>query len=152
RNPPNNVRLFLNNTARGTIYQQFLSAGVDLDKVSLDQLPIIPLNAVQQAAAFGLGTAPDPFAGAGTTTVATDYQNPRSYQAGLGSEMQVSRAWSVGAQFNYVNTVHLERNKDYNLPAPIVQDASGRPVYCIAVCTPSRPRPIPSLGQINVRE
>ncbi len=152
RNPPNNVRLFLNNTSRGTIYQQFLSAGVDLDKVSLDQLPVIALTAVQQAASFGLGTTPDPFVGAGTTAVASDYQNPRSYQAGIGSDVQLTGNWSAGVQFNYVNTVHLERNKDYNLPIPAARDASGRPLYCIAVCTPAGVRPISSLGQINVRE
>jgi hypothetical protein len=152
RNPPNNVRLFLNNTSRGTIYQQFLNAGVDLDKTPLDQLPIIPLTAVQQAASFGLGTAPDPFAGAGTTTMATDYKNPRSVQFGIGSDVQLTRNWTAGIQFNYVNTVHLERNRDYNLPIPSARDASGRPLYCIAVCTPAGVRPIPSLGQINVRE
>jgi hypothetical protein len=152
RDPPNNVRLFLNNTSRGTIYQQFLSAGVDLDKVGLDQLPVIPLSAVQSAASFGLGTAPDPFAGAGTTAVASDYQNPRSFQMGLGGDVQVTNNWTAGIQFNYVNTVHLERNRDYNLPVPTVRDASGRPLYCIAVCTPAGVRPISSLGQINMRE
>jgi Carboxypeptidase regulatory-like domain len=152
RNPPNNVRLFLNNTKQGTIYQQFLSAGVDLDQVSLDSLPVIPINAVQQAASFGLGTAPDPFAGAGTTAVATDYQNPRSYQTGVGGDVQLTNNWTASIQFNYVNTVHLERNRDYNLPVPTVRDASGRPLYCIAVCTPSGVRPISSLGQITIRE
>jgi hypothetical protein len=154
RNPPNNVRLFLNNTAKGTIYQQFQAAGVDLDSSTLDKLPIIPLTAVSQAASFGLGTAPDPFAGAGTTAVATDFQNPRAYQAGVGGEARLTSHWTSGVQFNYVNTVHLERNKDYNLPAPIILDASNRPMFCIATCPAAqiRLRPISSLGQINIRE
>jgi hypothetical protein len=84
--------------------------------------------------------------------VATDFANPRSYQAGVGSEYQISSGWTVGAQFNYVNTVHLERNRDYNLPIPTVRDASGRPLYCIASCTPAQKRPVSSLGQINIRE
>jgi hypothetical protein len=154
RNPPNNVRLFLNNTAKGSIYQQFLAAGVNLDTTPIDKLPIPALTAVSQAASFGLGTAPDPFAGAGTTAVATDFQNPRAYQMGLGGEARLSSHWTTGVQFNYVNTVHLERNKDYNLPAPVVLDASGRPMYCIANCpaAQTRLRPIASLGQINIRE
>ncbi|HEY1340220.1 MAG TPA: hypothetical protein VGF59_22065, partial [Bryobacteraceae bacterium] len=151
RNPPNNVRLFLNSTTRGTIYQQFLTAGVNLDTTPLDKLPVIPLTAVQQAAAFGLGTPPDPFAGAGTTAVATDFQNPRSYQTGVGSEVRVTNSWTAGVQFNYVNTVHLERNKDYNLPLPILNDSSQRPYFGIAA-PKVRARPIDSLGGINIRE
>ena len=107
RTPPNNVRLFLNNTSRGTIYQQFLNAGVNLDTTPLDKLPIIPLTAVQQAAAFGLGATADPFAGAGTTAVAQDFQNPRSYQGGAGSELRLTSNWTAGVQFNYVNTVRM---------------------------------------------
>ena len=151
RTPPNNVRLFLNSTSKGTIYQQFVAAGVDLDKSPLSQLPIIPLTAVQNAASFGLGTAPDPYAGAGTTAVARDFQNPRSYQAGVGTEARITNKWTAGIQFNYVNTVHLERNKDYNLPGPIINDASMRPYFGIA--SPKvRQRPIDSLGGINIRE
>ena len=153
RNPPNNVRLFLNNTARGTVYQQFLSTGVDLNQYPPDKLPVIPLDSVQNAASFGLGTAPDPFAGAGTTAVATDYQNPRSFQAGFGTDYRLTSRWVLGAQFNYVNTVHLERNKDYNLPLPIIQptDGSQRPYFGVSGGG-TRVRPISSLGQINIRE
>jgi Carboxypeptidase regulatory-like domain len=154
RLPPNNVRLFLRNTTNGTIYQQFLAAGVNLDNASLGSLPIIPLDAVEAAASAGLGTAPDPFAGAGTSAVATDFVNPRSYQFGLGGESRLTSRWTAGLQFNYVNTVHLERNRDYNLPLPVVLDASDRPLYCISNCPASelQPRPIATLGQINVRE
>lgn len=151
RSTPNNVRLFLNSTSNGTIYQQFQSVGVDLNQFSLDKLPTIPLDKVQAAAAVGLGAAPNPFLGAGTTTMAQDFQNPRAYQAGVGAESRVTGNWTAGVQFNYVNTIHLERNKDYNLPAPIVNDASQRPYFGIA--SPKvRQRPIDTLGQINVRE
>src|SRR5262249_24002765 len=136
----------------GTIYQQFLAAGLNLDTTPLDKLPIPALDVVSSAASFGLGTAPDPFAGAGTTAVATDFQNPRAYQAGVGAEARLTSHWTSGVQFNYVNTVHLERNKDYNLPIPSVLDGSGRPLFCVASCTPARLRPIASLGQINMRE
>jgi hypothetical protein len=151
RTPPNNVRLFLNNTARGTIYQQFLAAGVNLNQYTPDKLPIIPLDAVQNAAAFGLGAAPDPYLGAGVAAVATDFVNPRSFQSGLGADYRLNDNWSAGVQMNYINTVHLERNRDYNLPAPVITDASSRPMYGIA-SGGTRTRPISTLGQINVRE
>lgn len=151
RTPPNNVRLFLNSTSRGTLYQQFQAAGVDLNQYTLDKLPVMSLDAVQKASAFGLGAPPDPYLGAGVTAVGRDFQNPRSYQAGVGTEMRVTNNWTAGVQFNYVNTVHLERNRDYNLPAPIIQDDSKRPYYGIS--SPKvRPRPIDSLGAITIRE
>ncbi len=152
RTPPNNVRLFLNNTARGTIYQQFLAAGVNLNQYTPDKLPVISLDSVAAAASFGLGTAPDPYAGAATTAVATDFRNPRSLQSGFGVDYRLASRWVTGVQLNYVNTVHLERNRDYNLPLPVTLDASQRPVFCIASCAPARTRPIPSLGALTIRE
>jgi len=52
----------------------------------------------------------------------------------------------VSAQFNYINTVHLERNRDYNLPAPVLRASDGRYIY-----TRSN-RPLPQYGQITLRE
>ena len=153
RATPNNVSLVLNATSKGSIYQQFKAVGVDLNQGTLGGLPLIPIDSVSAAASYGLGVAPDPFAGASVTTVARDFQNPRSYQFGVGGEARITSNWTAGVQFHYVNTVHLERNRDYNLPTPIVNpnDASGRPYYGIA--SPKvRPRPIDSLGTITVRE
>lgn len=151
RTPPNNVRLFLNNTKNGTLYQQFKSAGVDLNQYTPDKLPVIALDAVQNAAAFGLGATPDPYLGASVTTVASDFKNPRSFQAGFGTDYRVTNKWVAGIQFNYVNTVHLERNRDYNLPLPITPDASLRPIFGVAGGG-TRTRPIASLSGITVRE
>ena len=151
RTPPNNVRLFLNNTTRGTIYQQFKAAGVDLNQFTPDKLPVIDLTAVQNAAAFGLGAPADPYVGAAVTTVASDFRNPRSLQMGIGTDYRINSRLTAGAQFNYVNTVHLERNRDYNLPTPITTDASQRPIIGVAAGG-TRLRPISTLGAITVRE
>lgn len=152
RLPPNNVSLNLANQKAGTVYQQLLHSGVDLNTYSLDKLPVIAVDAVQSAAAFGLGAAPDPFIGAGTTTVARDFVNPRSVQAGIGADYRLSSRWTVGGQFNYVNTVHLERNRDYNLPIPTIRanDASQLPFF--GVSGSGVARPIRTLGQVTVRE
>jgi len=152
RTPPNNVSLLLNNSPNGTVYTQLLNAGVDLDGASLGALPVIPVSVVQAASAFGLGGSPrDPYIGASVTTLAPNYKNPRSTQAGFGTDYQISSAWTAGVDFNYINTVHLERNRDYNQPYPYIRanDASQRPYFGTISGVA---RPISTLGSINVRE
>ncbi|MBL8219029.1 MAG: TonB-dependent receptor [Bryobacterales bacterium] len=151
RNPPGDVSITLAPTATQTVYQQLLAAGVDLNSTPLSALPVIPVEAVQRAAALAAGgTARDPFAGIGLTMMAADYRNPRSFQAGLGVEREVTANLVAGVQLHYVNTVHLHRNRDYNLPAPTIRAGDQRPVYGLR--TQGRLRPIPSLGTITVRE
>jgi len=94
----------------------------------------------------------------------------------------------MGAEFNYLNTVHLERDRNLNLPTPIIfqgatvtasngtvvtfgPDLSLRPCFGLlanSVCTPTRnvgtssnpiiaavplrARPIPTLGDITIRQ
>ena len=152
RTPPNNVSLLLNNSPNGTVYTQLLNAGVNLDSSPLGSLPVIPVATVQAASAYGLGGSPrDPFIGASTTTFASNYKNPRSAQGGLGAAYQIGSSWTAGVDFNYLNTVHLERNRDYNQPYPVLRasDASQRPYFGTIAGTP---RPISTLGSINVRE
>jgi hypothetical protein len=126
--------------------------GVDLNASPLASPPIIPVETVQRAATLAAGgTARDPFAGAGLDIVATDYQNPRSFQAGLGVESELASNFVAGLQLNYVNTVHLHRNRDYNLPGPRIRpgDLAQRPFFGLRSGTP---RPIASLGPFTVRE
>jgi hypothetical protein len=154
RLPPGDVSITLAPVGSMTVYQQLLAAGVDLNRAPLSQLPVIPIETVQRAAALALGgQTGDPFRGAALIAAASDYENPRAFQAGLGVEREFLRNLVAGVQFNLVNTVHLERNRDYNLPAPFVRanDASQRPTYGLRT-NPTVPRPIPSLGSITVRE
>ena len=130
RIPPGDVGLFYAPGAgQPTVYKLFQGIGIDLNSYTLDKLPILTPDQYTQALATALGTAPDPYRNANFTGTANDYQNPRAFQAGLGADQQISRNWAAGIQLNYVNTVHLERNRDYNLPHT---DAEGfrRPV-CI---------------------
>ena len=134
-----------------SVYRQLLAAGVDLNRTPLDQLPVIPLDVVQRASAIALGgTARDPFVGAAVIAAASDFKNPRAFQMGLGAESELFRNFVGGIQFNYVNTVHLQRNHDYNLPAPFVRagDASQRLTYGLRTGTL---RPIPQLSSVTVR-
>ncbi|MFN7934953.1 MAG: carboxypeptidase regulatory-like domain-containing protein [Bryobacteraceae bacterium] len=151
RNPPGDVSITLAPTAAQTVYQQLLAVGVDLNRTPLGSLPVIPVETVQRAAALAAGgTARDPFAGIGLTMMASDFRNPRSYQAGFGVEKELTGSLVAGVQWNYVNTVHLHRNRDYNLPAPVIRAGDERPIYGLR--TQGRLRPIATLGTITVRE
>jgi hypothetical protein len=148
RATPGNLSVTLRPTSTMSIYDQFLSVGVDLNQHSLDSLPVLTPAQVAQAFANANGVAPNPFAGASVEFVAKDFENPRSFQAGLGSDVELTSNTTAGVEFNYVNTVHLQRNMDHNLPLPIIRDtdAAKRPFFG------GLTRPIPSLSNFTVRE
>src|SRR4029079_4967757 len=85
------------------------------------------------------------------TTSGNNYRNPRAFQVTAGIEHELVRGLVVDYQFNKVNTVHLERNIDYNVPRPFVRpnDASLRPFFGLRSGTP---RPNPTLGSILVKD
>ncbi len=134
-----------------TIYRDFLAVGIDLNRFRLDNLPILTIQQMQQAVAGG-GAAVDPFRGARLTGMAPDFVNPRSWQTGIGFDHELASRLVVGAQFNYVNTVNLQRNLDVNLPLPRVNpaDRAQRPNFG-QVGTFRIPRPIPTLDRITLR-
>ena len=136
-----------------TVYKQLKLIGIDLNSFSLGALPDITADKALAVAA-ALGLAVDPFTGANLILNAEDYKNPKAYQAGIGIERQVSQSMTVGADFTYVNTVHLQRNRDLNLPLPTLRtttvDPAQRPFFGVRQ-TPAL-RPIPSLGSITIRE
>jgi hypothetical protein len=140
-----------------SVYQAFRAIGVDLNTFTLDKLPTITVDQVQRAAAAALGGNPrDPFIGAGFITTAPNFRNPRSFQLGFGTETEVARNFTAGMQFNYVNTVGLNRNRDYNLPAPVIRgdDQSQRPDFQLAASgtLPRVLRPVSTVGALTVRE
>ena len=150
RTTPGDVSIVIPAGSAVSVYQAFRQAGVDLNNSTLDKLPIIPLDVVQRAAQIALGgSAPDPFRGANVTTMASDFRNPRAQQAGIGIETELVKNLIVGVQGTFVNTVNLMRNRDYNLPIPTIRagDLSQRPFFGVPAT-----RPIPSLGQVTVRE
>ncbi len=56
-----------------------------------------------------------------------------------------------GAEYIYVKTDHLQRNRELNLPAPTIRptDLAQRPFFGIASGVP---RPLTALGSVQVRE
>ena len=163
RETPGNVSITLPFPVTGnqprTLYDQLLLIGVDLNNFPLGSEPIITAD---QAAALAaaLGFAPDPLLNANVTTMAKDFTNPRSYQFGIGFERELMTGWTAGADFTYVKTVHLERNRDLNLPAPALlttRPASGQDQIAYDAGVPmyiaeGRTRPLLGLSQVQIRE
>ncbi|MBI3650291.1 MAG: TonB-dependent receptor [Acidobacteria bacterium] len=131
-----------------TVYQQLKLIGIDLNNFALGKLPIITVEQIQQIAAR-LGVDPGT-AGISPLFFAKDYANPKSVQGGIGIERELTRGLTVGADFSYVNTTHLQQNRDLNLPIPVPRatDPAKRPFYTRNAAT----TPIPGLSQIQVRE
>jgi carboxypeptidase family protein len=157
RTPPGDLRVTLPFSGLpasvNTVYKQFLSIGIDLNSFPLNNLPILSVAQLNQIIAnisAAGGSAPNLLSGLQLITVGQGLQNPRSFQFGAGIEREIARGLTVGWNFDYVNTVHLNFNRDYDLPVPIVRtgDLSLRPYFGIASSTllPARSRPITALG------
>jgi len=137
-----------------TVYKQLKLIGIDLNSFSLDKLPVVTVDQIKQIASL-LGADPTTAAITGSSPIlmASDYHNPRSYQAGFGIERTLSKSLIVGADYTYVNTVYLQRDRDVNLPLPILRstttDPAQRPFFGLRSGTL---RPVPPLNQIVVRE
>jgi outer membrane receptor for ferrienterochelin and colicin len=133
-----------------TVFCQLNLIGINLNSSSLDSLPAITAEQVQGvAAALGLANF-SPFTGAQPITWAKNYKNPRSYQFGIGVEHQLADGLTGGIDYSQVNTVHLQRNRELNLVAPILRstavDPAQRPFYG------GQARPIPTLNSVQLRE
>ena len=143
RETPGNLSIALPTTER-TVYRQFIAAGIDLNEFPLGRTPVFAAEQVQRVA--GGGT--DPFAGAQPITMADDYRNPRSVAFTAGIDHEVTPVLVAGVDLHHVNTSNLQRNRDFNLPAPVVRP--GDPAMIPFIDT--RNRPIASLGSVTVRD
>jgi hypothetical protein len=136
-----------------TVYCQFNLIGINLNNFTLDKLPVLTPQNLQDIAGR-LGLPFNPYVGAQPILMAPDFRNPKSYQAGIGIERQVTKDLTIGADFSFIHTVQLQRNREINLPLPILQstttDPAQRPFY--GLVSGGRARPVPGLGSIQVRE
>ncbi len=150
-----------------TAYSQLRHIGVDLNTSTLNNLPkITPKQISDLATALNLAS-PDPSLSSSPISMANNYESPRSWQWSVGTEHELTRGWSVGVDFVNVNTVHLERDRNLNLPKPFIAagDLSLRPCFAVragtAPCgtsptgTPpgsgTKPRPLVGPGDVTIR-
>jgi Carboxypeptidase regulatory-like domain len=133
-----------------TVYKQLLLIGIDLNTTPLDQLPVLTVDQVTSIAGK-LGLSLNPYRGAQPIAVDKDFKNPRATQVGAGVEREIIEGLSVGADFTYVKTERLERNRELNLPVPVIRptDPAQRPYFGLTTGTP---RPLSALGSVQVRE
>ncbi|HVG38469.1 MAG TPA: carboxypeptidase regulatory-like domain-containing protein, partial [Pyrinomonadaceae bacterium] len=162
RTPPGDLSVQLPSTglpaSLNTVYKQFRSIGVDLNNYPLNALPILTVDQVNQILAniAAAGGAPrNPLSGLQLITAGDAVKNPRSTQFGASIERELLQGLTVGATFDYVNTVHLNFNRDFDLPTPIIRagDLSERPYF--GIVTGVQNRPITALGNtgyVQVRD
>jgi hypothetical protein len=155
RNPPGDLSIQLpfsvpSGNLNKTLYQQFLLIGIDLNQTPLDQLPELTTDQITQISS-ALGLSVDPFLAAQPLSMDNDFKNPRAFQVGLGAERQVAAGVTVGLEGIYVKTENLQRNRELNLPAPIIRDndPAQRPFFGLTTGTP---RPLKTVGSVQVRE
>jgi hypothetical protein len=137
-----------------TVYKMYNSIGINLNNFTLDKLPVLTVdqfNQIRQNIAVARGESINPFDGLQLITAGEGLRNPRSLQVNFGIEREVRNGLTLGFTMDHVNTVYLNRNRDYNLAPPTISptDRSRRPVYNVNA------RPIPQLGRtgyIQVRE
>lgn len=129
-----------------TLYRQLLLIGIDLNQTPLNQLPILSTDQITQIAS-ALGLVVNPYLGTQPLVVDQDFKNPRGTQFGVGYEREILQGFTASADFTYVKTDNLQRNREMNLsvPAPQAADPAQRPFFPTA-------RPNTSLGSVQVRE
>ena len=147
--PMNNFRVPPGNP-HVTLYDQMKLIGIDLNERTLDNLPTLTPDQMT-AIATALGIANNPFAGARVTAMDEEFRNPMARQAGGGVQHEISPGWSLGADVLVVDTIHLERNRDLNVPPPTVRpgDPAQRPFFGLRSGTA---RPVPRRSTPSVRE
>jgi Carboxypeptidase regulatory-like domain/TonB dependent receptor len=132
RTPPGDLTIRLPGDL--TVYDQFLTIGIDLNTFTLDALPILTPEQVlqiEQNVSAITGKPFSPLTGLQLVTVGQGLKNPRSFQFGFAAEREVKPGLTVGVQYDQVNTAFLNRNRDVDLPAPFIRpgDMSLRPFF-----------------------
>jgi Carboxypeptidase regulatory-like domain/TonB-dependent Receptor Plug Domain len=129
-----------------TLYRQLLLIGIDLNQTPLNNLPNLTTEQITQIAS-ALGLTVNPYLGAQPLVVDEDFKNPRATQFGAGFERELATGFTASADFTYVKTDNLQRNREMNLfvPEPRATDAAQRPFF-------QTPRPNGALGSVQVRE
>jgi hypothetical protein len=104
-----------------TVYRQFAIIGINLNSSTLDNLPDVNPTQIS-GIANALGFSTNPFVGAQITGHDENFKNPQSYQFGFAMEKELASGFIVGADYSFVKTIHLQRNRDLNLPGPLTAE------------------------------
>jgi len=117
----------------------FRSIGIDLAGADVTNLPVFSPAQLHQL--FG---GPEAVSGLSVNYVDPNLRNPRALHFQLGAERELGSGVMAGMTFTDINTTWIARQRDTNLPVPVV-DATGRRVY-------SGVRPLPQFSVAQVAE
>jgi hypothetical protein len=146
--PPGDAMMQLAPSGGRTIYQQFAGAGFDLNASTLGNLPVLSPTDVWMR----IAGQPHPYFNSRVSATTGDrFRNPRSVQSSMVIARQLPGGLIVDYTLNHVNTVHLQRNLDYNVPFPSVKpgDLSLRPTFGLRS---GARRPNTNLAWVMVRD
>ncbi len=133
-----------------TVFRQFAILGINLNTRPLNNLPTLTPQQLQQIAqALGVQTPPPGF-GANLIAMQNDFDNPQSFQYGFGYEREILPKLIFGIDYMHIKTIHLQRNRDINLPPPSITNCSNN--LALRPCYNRSLRPIPQLGRLLIRE
>ena len=142
-----------NACAPNTVYRQFAILGINLNTTGLSGLPTLTAAQLGTISSSIRAATTNPTANLGIyqnanfVGITNDFKNPRSFQFGGGFEHQIANGVTIGLDYSQVNTVHLQRNRDINLPAPTgIDPVSGRVLVNRAT------RPLTQIGTIQLRD
>lgn len=145
-NPEISSNVNLNTTAG--ILAAFSSMGIDL--------PGAPLNALPSFTLAQLNQLSNPASRLSRSTSVyffdPDFRLPRAVHLRAALEQQIGRGLNVTLDYTQIDVSRMDRVRDINLPAPVV-DQSGRPVYTpSASVSVNTLRPDPRFGAVYVTE
>ncbi len=117
----------------------FRAIGVSLADAALANLPTFT-----PAQLYELFGGPAAVAGLSANYFDPNLRNPRALHFQLSAERELAGGIKAGVAFTDINTIRIARQRDTNLPAPIV-DATGRRIY-------SSPRPLRTFSVAQMAE
>ncbi len=136
-----------------TVYRQLAILGINLNTSNLTALPTLTPAQLQTISDRLRAATTNPTANLGIYQnavfygISPNYENPRSFQFGGGVEREIASGITVGLDYSQVNTVHLQRNFNINVPAPgAVNAQTGR------VTVSNAARPLTNIGVIALRD
>jgi Carboxypeptidase regulatory-like domain len=142
-----------NTCAPNTVYRQLAILGVNLNSSALTGLPTITPAQLQtigdrlRASTVGAPASLGIYQNANFVGIVPEYKNPQSFQFGFGFEHEWFKDIVIGVDYSQINTSHLQRNIDINLPSPTGVDATtGRVLVNRAT------RPLTNIGTIQLRD
>ncbi len=108
-----NLAYSVNITGQSAIQNAFASVGDNLATASLSNLPAFTPGQFAQLQAHGTGLN-------SVSYISPDFKNPDALQWQISGEHEIARGITISENYTYINTNDIARERDTNLPAPVL--------------------------------